>query len=124
MEVDGHLRAEVALIDEAGPWSANLKCLYAACFRSSSNMCSWAKTSAEVLSSLNSIDEPSRLVDTMAAHMALKIDKPDILEIIDLSARVEHVLALLDAEIDLLQVEERIRGRVKKQMERGQRRTR
>lgn len=58
----------------------------------------------------------------MAAHMALKIEqKQDILEIIDLSARVEHVLALLDGEIDLLQVEKRIRGRVKKQMERSQR---
>ena len=76
------------------------------------------KVPAEVLSSLNSIDEPSRLVDTMAAHMALKIEqKQDILEITDLSSRVEHVLALLDAEIDLLQVEKRIRGRVKKQME-------
>ncbi|MCF5282508.1 endopeptidase La, partial [Pseudomonas syringae] len=80
------------------------------------------KVPAEVLSSLNSIDEPGRLVDTMAAHMALKIEqKQEILEIIDLSARVEHVLALLDAEIDLLQVEKRIRGRVKKQMERSQR---
>lgn len=86
-------------------------------------MCNWAKkVPAEVLSSLNSIDEPSRLVDTMAAHMALKIEqKQEILEIIDLQTRVEHVLALLDAEIDLLQVEKRIRGRVKKQMERSQR---
>src|SRR3546814_19681395 len=58
----------------------------------------------------------------MAAHMALKIEqKQQILEITDLPARVEHVLALLDAEIDLLQVEKRIRGRVKKQMERSQR---
>ncbi|HDS1727181.1 TPA: endopeptidase La, partial [Pseudomonas putida] len=73
-------------------------------------------------SSLNSIDEPGRLVDTMAAHMALKIEqKQEILEIVDLTTRVEHVLALLDAEIDLLQVEKRIRGRVKKQMERSQR---
>lgn len=80
------------------------------------------KVPAEVLSSLNSIDEPGRLVDTMAAHMALKIEqKQEILEIVDLTTRVEHVLALLDAEIDLLQVEKRIRGRVKKQMERSQR---
>ena len=80
------------------------------------------KVPAEVLSSLSSIDEPGRLVDTMAAHMALKIEqKQEILEITDLAARVEHVLALLDAEIDLLQVEKRIRGRVKKQMERSQR---
>ncbi|WP_445938759.1 endopeptidase La, partial [Pseudomonas sp.] len=80
------------------------------------------KVPAEVLASLNGIDEPSRLVDTMAAHMVLKIEqKQEILEITDLAARVEHVLALLDAEIDLLQVEKRIRGRVKKQMERSQR---
>ncbi|WP_120995206.1 endopeptidase La [Stutzerimonas urumqiensis] len=80
------------------------------------------KVPAEVLSSLTSIDEPGRLVDTMAAHMALKIEqKQEILEITELSERVEHVLALLDAEIDLLQVEKRIRGRVKKQMERSQR---
>ena len=56
------------------------------------------KVPAEVLSSLNSIEDPSRLVDTMAAHMALKIEqKQEILEITELGARVEHVLALLDA---------------------------
>ncbi len=80
------------------------------------------KVPAEVLASLNGIDEAGRLVDTMAAHMLLKIEqKQEILEIIDLTARVEHVLVLLDTEIDLLQVEKRIRGRVKKQMERSQR---
>lgn len=80
------------------------------------------KVPSEVLSSLSSIDEPSRLVDSMAAHMALRLDqKQGILEKNDLAERVEHVLALLDAEIDLLQVEKRIRGRVKKQMERSQR---
>lgn len=80
------------------------------------------KVPAEVLSSLTGITDPSRLVDTIAAHMALKLEqKQQILENTDLAARVEHVLALLDAEIDLLQVEKRIRGRVKKQMERSQR---
>ncbi|MDO9321693.1 MAG: endopeptidase La, partial [Pseudomonas sp.] len=80
------------------------------------------KVPAEVLASLNGIDDAGRLVDTMAAHMLLKIEqKQEILEIIDLTARVEHVLVLLDTEIDLLQVEKRIRGRVKKQMERSQR---
>ncbi|MBF7730691.1 endopeptidase La [Pseudomonas sp. N040] len=80
------------------------------------------KVPAEVLSSLSSIDEPSRLVDTMAAHMVLKLpQKQEVLEIIELAPRVEHVLALLDAELDLLQVEKRIRGRVKKQMEKSQR---
>ena len=80
------------------------------------------KVPSEVLASLSSIEEPARLVDTMAAHMALKLEqKQAILEVLELGARVEHVLALLDAEIDLLQVEKRIRGRVKKQMERSQR---
>ena len=80
------------------------------------------KVPAEVVSSLSSIDEPSRLVDTMAAHLTLKLEqKQEILEILPLRERVEHVLGVLDGEIDLLQVEKRIRGRVKKQMERSQR---
>jgi ATP-dependent Lon protease len=80
------------------------------------------KVPAEVLSSLSSIEDASRLVDTMAAHLTLKLDqKQEILEILPLRDRVEHVLGVLDNEIDLLQVEKRIRGRVKKQMERSQR---
>ncbi|HDZ57507.1 MAG TPA: endopeptidase La [Pseudomonas xinjiangensis] len=80
------------------------------------------KVPSEVVSSLSSIEEPSRLVDTMAAHLTLKLEqKQGILEILPLRERVEHVLGVLDAEIDLLQVEKRIRGRVKKQMERSQR---
>ena len=80
------------------------------------------KVPAEVLASLSGIEEPSRLVDTMAAHMVLKIEqKQAVLEVVELAPRVEHVLALLDAELDLLQVEKRIRGRVKKQMEKSQR---
>ncbi|WP_426133782.1 endopeptidase La [Pseudomonas sp. PWP3-1b2] len=123
MEVDGHLRAEVALIDEVeAPERESEVFVRSLLSQFEQYVQLGKKVPAEVLSSLNSIDEPSRLVDTMAAHMALKIDqKQDILEIIDLSARVEHVLALLDGEIDLLQVEKRIRGRVKKQMERSQR---
>lgn len=123
MEVDGHLRAEVALIDEVeAPERESEVFVRSLLSQFEQYVQLGKKVPAEVLSSLNSIDEPSRLVDTMAAHMALKIEqKQDILEIIDLSARVEHVLALLDAEIDLLQVEKRIRGRVKKQMERSQR---
>ncbi|WP_339539495.1 endopeptidase La [Pseudomonas sp. RA_5y_Pfl1_P24] len=123
MEVDGHLRAEVALIDEVeAPERESEVFVRSLLSQFEQYVQLGKKVPAEVLSSLNSIDEPSRLVDTMAAHMALKIEqKQDILEIIDLSSRVEHVLALLDGEIDLLQVEKRIRGRVKKQMERSQR---
>jgi len=122
-EVDGHCRAEVSLIEEVDAVERESEVFVRTLLSQFEQYVQLGKkVPAEVLSSLNSIDEPGRLVDTMAAHMALKIEqKQEILEIIDLSARVEHVLALLDAEIDLLQVEKRIRGRVKKQMERSQR---
>ena len=80
------------------------------------------KIPPEILTSLSSIDDPSRLVDTIAAHMSLKIDeKQKVLEITDLRERLEHLMALMESEIDLLQVEKRIRGRVKRQMEKSQR---
>ncbi len=80
------------------------------------------KVPPEILTSLSSIDDPSRLVDTIAAHMSLKIDeKQKILEIEDLRERFEHMMTLMESEIDLLQVEKRIRGRVKRQMEKSQR---
>jgi ATP-dependent Lon protease len=122
-EVDGHCRASVALIEEAKTASRESEVFVRSLLSQFEQYVQLGKkVPAEVLSSINSIDEPSRLVDTMAAHMALKIDqKQEILEVVELSARVEHVLALLDGEIDLLQVEKRIRGRVKKQMERSQR---
>ncbi|KPW98217.1 ATP-dependent protease La [Pseudomonas syringae pv. cerasicola] len=123
IEVDGHYRADVALIHEVDAPDRESEVFVRSLLAQFEQYVQLGKkVPAEVLSSLNSIDEPGRLVDTMAAHMALKIEqKQEILEIIVLSARVEHVLALLDAEIDLLQVEKRIRGRVKKQMERSQR---
>ena len=80
------------------------------------------KIPPEILTSVSSIDEPSRLVDTIAAHMSLKIeDKQKMLELADLNARLEFLMGMLEAEIDLFQVEKRIRGRVKKQMEKSQR---
>lgn len=80
------------------------------------------KVPKEVLSSLTGIDEPGRLADTIASHMALSLDqKQDLLEVFDLEERVEQLLSLMDAELDLIQVEKRVRGRVKKQMEKSQR---
>ena len=80
------------------------------------------KVPPEVLTSLASIDEPSRLADTMAAHMALKLDeKQHVLEISDVHDRLEHLMALMEGENDILQMEKRIRGRVKRQMEKNQR---
>ena len=80
------------------------------------------KIPPEILTSLSSIEEPERMVDTIAAHMSLKLDeKQKILEVIDLRERVEHLMVLMESEIDILQVEKRIRGRVKRQMEKSQR---
>ncbi|MCW8830346.1 MAG: LON peptidase substrate-binding domain-containing protein, partial [Gammaproteobacteria bacterium] len=80
------------------------------------------KVPAEILTSLSGIDEPSRLSDTIAAHMSLKLDeKQKILEIASVHERLEYLMSLIDAEIDLLQIEKRIRGRVKQQMEKSQR---
>ncbi len=80
------------------------------------------KLPSEVLSSLTGIDEPSRLADTIAAHLSLKVEeKQEILEILAPLERLEHLMRMMDSELDLLQVEKRIRGRVKQQMEKSQR---
>ena len=80
------------------------------------------KIPPEILTSLASIDEASRLADTIAAHLTLKLDeKQKILEMFSVAERLEHLLRLMEGEIDILQVEKRIRGRVKRQMEKTQR---
>ncbi|MEX0619830.1 MAG: endopeptidase La [Pseudohongiellaceae bacterium] len=80
------------------------------------------KIPPEVLTSISSIDDPGRLVDTIASHMSLQLqEKQNLLELVNLQPRIEHLMALIESEIDLFQVEKRIRGRVKKQMEKSQR---
>ncbi|NMH64445.1 endopeptidase La [Shewanella salipaludis] len=80
------------------------------------------KIPPEVLTSLSGIDDAARLADTMAAHMPLKLeDKQSVLEMVDVGERLEYLMAMMESEIDLLQVEKRIRTRVKKQMEKSQR---
>jgi len=80
------------------------------------------KIPPEILTSLSGIDEPGRLADTIAAHMSLKIDeKQKVLEIEDVRERFEQLMGIMESEIDLLEVEKRIRGRVKRQMEKSQR---
>jgi ATP-dependent Lon protease len=80
------------------------------------------KIPPEILTSLAGIDDPGRLADTIAAHLPLKLEqKQAMLEVTGTSERLESLLAQLEAEIDILQVEKRIRGRVKKQMEKSQR---
>ncbi len=80
------------------------------------------KVPPEILTSLSGIDDPSRLADTIAAHMSLKLDeKQEILEIQEPRERIEHIMSKIEGEIDLMQIEKRIRGRVKQQMEKSQR---
>ncbi|MCO4757289.1 MAG: endopeptidase La [Oceanospirillaceae bacterium] len=80
------------------------------------------KIPSEVLASLQNIDDAGRLADTIAAHMSLKLEeKQKILEMLSNRERLEHLMALMEGEIDLVEVEKRIRGRVKKQMEKSQR---
>ena len=80
------------------------------------------KIPPEILTSLAGIEEPGRLADTVAAHLPLKLEqKQKVLEMFDVKQRLEHLLSQLEAEIDILQVEKRIRGRVKRQMEKSQR---
>ncbi|MDR4517658.1 MAG: endopeptidase La [Nitrosomonas sp.] len=80
------------------------------------------KIPPEIITSLGGIDEGGRLADTIAAYLPLKLEqKQDVLEIFDVTKRLEHLLGLLETELDILQVEKRIRGRVKRQMEKSQR---
>lgn len=81
-----------------------------------------AKIPPEILTSLSGIDDAGRIGDTIAAHLNLKNDaRQSILEIFSVTERLEHILGVMDSEIDLLEVEKRVRNRVKKQMEKGQR---
>ena len=80
------------------------------------------KIPPEILTSIAGIDEAGRLADTIAAHLPLKLEqKQDVLEMFEIRPRIERLLSQLETEIDILQVEKRIRGRVKRQMEKSQR---
>ena len=80
------------------------------------------KIPAEVITTVSGIEDCERLADTIASHMTLSLEqKQDVLEIADLTTRFDHLMGLMEAEIDLFQIEHRIRGRVKKQMEKSQR---
>ncbi len=80
------------------------------------------KIPPEILTSMSGIDDGGRLADAIAAHLPLKLEqKQQILEMVDVGKRLEHLLGVLEGEVDILQVEKRIRGRVKRQMEKSQR---
>ena len=80
------------------------------------------KIPSEVIATVSGIEDPHRLADTIASHMTLNLEqKQEILEVSNLNGRLEHLIGLMEAEIDLFQIEQKIRGRVKKQMEKSQR---
>jgi ATP-dependent Lon protease len=80
------------------------------------------KIPAEVITTVSGIEDANRLADTIASHMTLNLEqKQDVLEIADLTERFEHLMSLMESEIDIFQIEQRIRGRVKQQMEKSQR---
>jgi ATP-dependent Lon protease len=135
--VEGLERAEIIAIDNAGDFSAARVKVSASVSGDSRKIDVLSrslvslfeqyvklnkKVPPEILSSLSSIDDPVRLADTIAAHLGLKIaEKQKILEMLDVEERIHYLMELVEGEIDLLQVEKKIRGRVKQQMERSQR---
>jgi len=122
-EGDGHYRAIVEPMQTAELPEAEAEALVRSAMTQFEQYVSVSKkVPNEVITSLSGIDEPGRLADTIAAHMSLELpQKQELLETASVKERLEHLLGLMESEIDLIQVEKRIRGRVKKQMEKSQR---
>jgi ATP-dependent Lon protease len=122
-ELDTHFRATITPIPETPLTGPEADALIRAVIAQFEQYVSLSKkVPSEVITSLSGIDELGRLADTVAAHMALELpQKQAILEMSDIRARIEHLMGLMDAEMDVFQVEKKIRGRVKKQMEKSQR---
>lgn len=122
-EIDNYLRVKAEPILSGNPGEREADALVRTLLNGFDQYINLSKkVPAEVLTSLTGIDEPGRLADTVAAHMSLELpQKQEILEIYDVVERIEHLAGVMEAEADLFQVEKRIRGRVKKQMEKSQR---
>jgi len=122
-ELDTYFKAQISPLDEVGVSSSEAHAMVSAAVSQFEQYVNLSKkVPAEVITSLSGIDDPSRLTDTIAAHMSLELSqKQSVLEIIDVRARLDHLLGLMDTEVDVFQVEKKIRGRVKKQMEKSQR---
>lgn len=121
--VDHHFRAKVSPLPEEPLEEREAEALVNSTVSQFEQYVSLSKkVPSEVMTSLTGIDDPGRLADTVAAHMSLELpQKQAILEMIGVRERIEHLLGLMEAEIDLFQVEKKIRGRVKQQMEKSQR---
>ena len=122
-DTDSYFEAFVEAMPDQGTMPRNSKRWAALSCRSSSRYIKLNKKIApEVLVSLNQIEEPSKLADTVASHLNLKIaEKQELLEIAKVGERLERVFGHMESEIGVLQVEKRIRSRVKRQMEKTQR---
>lgn len=122
-DIGSHFKASVVLIESPEVEVAEARALVASAIGQFEQYVNLSKkVPVEVITSLSGIDEPGRLADTIAAHMSLELPKKQsVLEIADIRERIEHLLDLMDAEVDLFHVEKKIRGRVKKQMEKSQR---
>jgi len=122
-ETDAFFQAEASMIDDPEEDEAELKALGRAVVSQFEQYIKLnKKVPAEVLISINQIEESSKLADTVAQHLALKIaDKQELLEIGKISERLEKIYGFMEGEISVLQVEKRIRNRVKRQMEKTQR---
>ena len=122
-EVDTHFIADLMLIESELGDSAEVEAMRRTVIQQFDQYVKLnKKIPPEILTSLPGIDDAGRLADTIAAHLPLKLEqKQVILEIFNVSKRYEHLLGQLEGELDILQVEKRIRGRVKRQMEKSQR---
>lgn len=122
IETDQMIRAEVSEVEDAKYDSVEVRALIRSLKTTFESYVKLNKRiPPEMLMNVNSIDEPSRLTDLVVSHLNLKLDdKQAILEIINAPKRLERLLQLMQGEIEILQVEKRIRSRVKKQMERSQ----
>jgi ATP-dependent Lon protease len=123
VETDDYLSARVEQIEQSAGDDNEIQALMRTVFTQFDQYVKLhKKIPPEILTSLATIDDGGRLADTITAHLSLKLEeKQQILEMIDIGKRLEHLLGVLEAEIDILQVEKRIRGRVKRQMEKSQR---
>jgi len=118
-----HFTADVVPVQPAGEPSPEVEALRRAVTQQFDQYVKLnKKIPPEILTSIAGIDDPGRLADTIAAHLPLKLEaKQSVLDLFNISKRLEKLLELLEHEVDILQVEKRIRGRVKRQMEKSQR---
>jgi len=122
-DTEEHFTAEVVPVQPAGEPSPEVEALRRAVTQQFDQYVKLnKKIPPEILTSIAGIDDPGRLADTIAAHLPLKLEaKQSVLDLFEVAKRLEKLLELLEHEVDILQVEKRIRGRVKRQMEKSQR---